>query len=98
MCFINELKNKYKKETKDNQFVKEMNIYFIFNQKGKEKLKNIKVKLYEHIVKVALDIMHKYKNDIDTKIKNDDKTDDCSEIQKILSQKKLLGFKEDNSK
>ena len=94
LCFINELKNKYKKETEDNQFVKDMNIYF--NQKAKEKLKHIKVKIYEHIVQVALDIMHKYQNDIDTKIENADKTNDYSEIQKILAQKKIVRtFRED---
>ena len=94
LCFINELKNKYKKETEDNQFVKDMNIYF--NQKAKEKLKHIKVKIYEHIVQVALDIMHKYQNDIDTKIENADKTNDYSEIQKILDQKKIVRtFRED---
>ena len=94
LCFINELKNKYMKETEDNQFVKDMNIYF--NQKAKEKLKHIKVKIYEHIVQVALDIMHKYQNDIDTKIENADKTNDYSEIQKILDQKKIVRtFRED---
>jgi hypothetical protein len=45
LCFINELKNKYKKETEDNQFVKDMNIYF--NQKAKEKLKHIFVHFYQ---------------------------------------------------
>ena len=94
LCFINELKNKYKKETEDNQFTKHMNIYF--SQKAKEKLKHIKVKLYEHIVQVALDIMHKYQNDIDSKIEICDKTNDYSEIQKILEQKKIVRtFRED---
>lgn len=94
LCFINELKNKYNKETKDNNFVININQYF--KKKADEKLQNIKLKLVEHIKSISFKIIQEYQNDIEIKIPDSEKTNDYSEIKKILTQKKIvLNFREE---
>ena len=94
LCFINELKNKYNKETKDNNFVININQYF--KKKAAQKLQNTKLKLVEHIKSISFKIIQEYQNDIEKKIPDSEKTNDYSEIKKILTQKKIvLNFREE---
>ena len=94
LCFINELKNKYNKETKDNNFVININQYF--KKKAEEKLQNIKLKIVDHIKSISFKIIQEYQKDIEKKIPDAEKTNDYSEIKKILTQKKIvMNFREE---
>jgi hypothetical protein len=65
LCFINELKKKYNKETKDNNFVININQYF--KKKAEEKLQNIKLKIVDHIKSISFKIIQEYQKDIEKK-------------------------------
>ena len=94
LCFINELKKKYNKETKDNNFVININQYF--KKKAAQKLQNTKLKLVEHIKSISFKIIQEYQNDIEKKMPYAEKTNDYSQVKELLIQQKIVrNFREE---
>ena len=69
LCFVNELKEKYKIKysSEKNEFIS--NIKPLFKQKAEKKMQTIKKELFTHIRNTTLLIMNKYKEDINEEYK-----------------------------
>ena len=85
MCFINELKMKYKiKIENENSFTKEMDK--IFRKKAQEKLASIKKRIFGHITKIAHNMILEYQDKIDSLKNNDNDT----KLEEIIYKKETI--------
>jgi hypothetical protein len=94
LCFVNELKEKYKLKinTEKSEFIKKINS--VFKEKAKEKLENIKTGLFIHIKNIASLIIGEHttyiKNEYNKLAKFDSDSVDYSKLDELLNKLKLF--------